>query len=62
MKHAQKYIDMFKTECHDRGKKIDKDNEQDWLSLTYGWAIAKGMSIGKAYDFALYIRYHTDLG
>lgn len=56
------YTKMFKTECHDRSKEIDYSQEQDWYSLTLGWAIGKGLEPEEAHDFALHIRYHTDLG
>ena len=37
-------------------------SDVDWHSLTFGWAIAKGLSPEDAYEFADYIRYDTDLG
>jgi hypothetical protein len=52
---------QFKTECHDHGSEIDPENNHDWLSLTIGWAIAKGLSPDNANDFAIYIRYSTNL-
>ena len=52
----------FKKEIHDKSKEIDPSNEQDWFSLTLGWAIAKGMNINQAYKFARHIRYNTNLG
>lgn len=58
----QELIDQFKIECHDRASEIDEANDQDWLSLTLGWAIAKGLSPSDAWDFALHIRYETELG
>lgn len=58
----QELIDLFKTECHDRAEEIDESNEQDWFSLTLGWAIAKGLSPDEAHKFALHIRYKTELG
>lgn len=54
--------DDFKKNVNDRAKEIDPDKEHDWLSLTLGWAIAKGLEPEKAVEFALHIRYHTDLG
>lgn len=53
---------LFKSEVHDRASEIDESNEEDWFSLTLGWAIAKGLSPEDSHDFALYIRYDTDLG
>ena len=55
-------IKQFAVECHDRGSEIDPDNERDWLSLTLGWALAKGLTPSQAHDFALHIRYQTNLG
>jgi hypothetical protein len=55
-------IELFKTECSDRASEIDADSSQDWLSLTLGWAVAKGLTPEEAYDFALHIRYKTYLG
>lgn len=52
----------FKTEMHDRASEIDPDNEQDWFSLTLGWAIATGQPLEAAHEFARYIRYETELG
>lgn len=59
---SEELIKLFKTECHDRAGEIDPENERDWYCLTLGWAIAKGLSPSDAYDFALHIRYKTDLG
>ncbi len=53
-------IEQFKVEVHDANEELEPD--LDILSLTVGWAIAKGMKPGAAYDFALHIRYQTTLG
>jgi len=53
---------MFKKEASDKSNRIDANNELDWYSLTLGWAIGKGLSPTRAINFALYIRYNTDLG
>lgn len=53
---------QFKTEISDRAVLIDPDQEEDWKSLTLGWAIAKGLTPKQAQDFALHIRYETELG
>jgi hypothetical protein len=58
----EQLIELFKTECSDRALAIDPDSEQDWFSLTLGWAVAKGLDPEAAYDFAVHIRYKTDLG
>lgn len=61
-KDKKRYTAEFKAEVSGRAKQVDPSNEQDWFSLTLGWAIAKGMTPKVAYNFALYIRYHTKLG
>lgn len=59
---------QFKTEVTDPVQSFnsgEEDNwtmEQDFCSLTIGWAVAKGLSLDHAYTFALHIRYHTNLG
>jgi len=53
---------QFKSEVSDRSKEVDAEDEYDWLSLTVGWALAKGLSPKEAAAFALYIRYETELG
>jgi hypothetical protein len=58
----EQLIELFKTECSDRASEIDTDSSQDWFSLTLGWAVAKGLTPEAAYDFAVHIRYKTDLG
>jgi hypothetical protein len=55
-------IMSFKREVSDRAHEIDPNNEQDWFSLTLGWAIARGFSPEAAHEFASFIRYKTDLG
>jgi hypothetical protein len=55
-------IDQFKTEVSDRADDVDPSSDHDWFSLTLGWAIAKGLEPEPAHTFAIYIRYHTDLG
>mgnify|MGYP003333640418 FL=1 len=52
----------FKREVDDRAKDVDPGNEQDWFSLTLGWAIAKGLEPEEAHKFAIHIRYYTALG
>lgn len=56
------YENSFKIHVHNHGTEIDPDDEQDWYSLTLGWALAKGLSIEQSHKFATHIRYHTDLG
>lgn len=33
----------------------------EWYDLTVGWALAKGLPPADAIDFAIYVRYHTQL-
>ncbi len=64
------YSDEVKKELTERFKmevsifphEVDPDSEEDWKSLTIGWAIAKGLNPTDARKFAIYIRYQTDLG
>ena len=56
------YTIAFVNAIHDRAIEIDPTNEQDWYSLTLGWAIGKGLTPDEAHDFARYIRYKTDWG
>ena len=58
----EQMLDLFKTECYDRALEIDPNNILDWFSLTIGWAISKGLSTIDANDFAIHVRYETDLG
>lgn len=66
---TEEMVAKFKAECHDRSHLIDPSNEEDWKSLTLGWAVANGMDpdpeLGdpdnNAHNFARYMRYHTDL-
>lgn len=48
---------LFKEEVCDRSKEIDSSEEQDWFSLSLGWAIAKGLTPDAAWDFAIFVRY-----
>jgi len=52
---------LFKTEVTDRSSEIDPGEEHDWLSLSIGWAIAKGLSPAETHEFALHLRYSTNL-
>jgi hypothetical protein len=53
---------VFKGQVSNKSDKLDPGASLDWYSLTVGWAIAMGVNVRKAHDFALYIRYDTDLG
>lgn len=57
----QIYTEEFEREVHVKARQVDPSNEQDWYSITLGWAIAKGMSPRVAHTFATYIRYETEL-
>lgn len=48
---------IFYKEVTKRAKAIDPLDEQDWYSLSLGWAIAKGLSPANAHEFSLHIRY-----
>lgn len=56
----EKWVNLFSDETSD--KNIDEHSEYDWLSLTVGWAIAKGFSPTEASEFSYFIRYSTNLG
>lgn len=60
--NRKQLIDLFKKEVHEKFKEVDPDDEQDWYSLTLGWAIGKGLPVKEAKEFATFIRYKTDLG
>lgn len=55
-------VEEFEDKVSNKGAEIDSDDEQDWYSLTLGWALAKGFNPDDAHDFARIIRYSTDLG
>lgn len=55
-------VAAFALEVHAHAGEVDPENEQDWYSLTLGWALGKGVSPAGAHEIALYIRYRTDLG
>jgi hypothetical protein len=54
-------VPSFKKNVSDKSGQIDSNNEQDWYSLTLGWALGKGLSVSDAHDFARFIRYHSNL-
>jgi len=61
MENKHHLLPVFKAEIHDRASEIDPSSEQDWFSITLGWAIAKGLTPDEAHAFALHVRYKTDL-
>jgi hypothetical protein len=48
---------MFDKEVRSKGQIIDPENELDWFGLVVGWAIAKGLKVSDARDFASAIDY-----
>jgi hypothetical protein len=52
-----KLYKLFSDEVCTHGKTVDPDDNQDWYSLSIGWAIAKGYSPAQAHTFSLYARY-----
>jgi hypothetical protein len=56
-----KLLHEFKKEVTDYSDSIDPEGEEYWKSLTLGWAIAKGLEHEAAREFAIYVRYNTDL-
>jgi hypothetical protein len=60
-KKYQHWLPLFKAEVTDKAQQIDPDSELHWLALTVGWALAKGMSPDEANEFAVEVRYRTDL-
>lgn len=61
-KETDPIVKQFKSEVSDLSEEIDSADELCWLSLTVGWALAKGMDPETANLFAVWIRYSTDLG
>lgn len=56
-----KLLREFKKEVTDYSDSIDPEGEEHWKSLTIGWAVAKGLEPEAAREFAIYVRYRTDL-
>lgn len=61
-KQRKELTKQFEAEVTNRADEVDPDHIHHWESLTMGWAIAKGLHPEEAYDFAIYIRYETELG
>lgn len=53
---------VFKRLVHDKADEVDSSQEQDWYSLTLGFALGYGWTPSDAHEFATYIRYQTNLG
>lgn len=59
-KHAQ---DVAAFEIDEDTEELPSSfDEQDFYSLTLGWAMAKGLSVDDSFEFARYIRYNTNYG
>lgn len=54
--------ELFKEKVSSRDDEVDPEAELDWFSLTVGFALADGKEPHDAREFALHIRYHTNLG
>lgn len=61
-KWSDDLVKSFKVEVSDKANAIDPSQEEDWKSLTLGWALGKGLDPQTAMEFAIHIRYQTDLG
>jgi hypothetical protein len=47
----------FKTDVCDKSKEIDPGEEYDWFGISYGYFIAKGLSIDHAHKLSIIARY-----
>jgi hypothetical protein len=72
IKPSDALLEKFRTEVHDKASIIDPDNELYWKEITLGWALAQGLdgsvewetdeeAKNNAHNFALYVRYWTDM-
>jgi hypothetical protein len=52
----------FRSEIYGRLCEIDPEGREDVFTLALGWAVAKGMEPRDARDFAIYVRYQSDMG
>jgi len=59
-KERERLTALFKKEVDDHAEAVDPDQEEDWGSLTLGWALAKGVPPDEAREFASHIRYKTE--
>lgn len=59
--HWKPFLTQFKNEVNDKAAEVDPTNEYCWLSLTIGWAIAKGFVPEDASNFAIYVRYDSGM-
>jgi len=42
----------YKENIHDKEKEIDPQRKMDWWDMAFGWALAKGMIVEEASEFA----------
>lgn len=43
-----------------KNKKVDPNDEHEWLTLLYGFLLGKGLKPTAAYELALHQWYHVD--
>lgn len=55
-----KLLKQFHDEISLKASEVDEASNQDWFSLSLGWAIAKGLSPEKAHEFSIFLRYDLD--
>jgi hypothetical protein len=55
-------LEQFRFEVFERMVEVNSGDEEDWYSLTLGWALGKGLEPTDAHDFARFVRYKTDMG
>ena len=55
MENMIKYVEKFKEQVYNRGEEIDPNDDYDWFSLSYGWALGQGLTVKTSYDFAILI-------
>lgn len=68
---SQDLLDKFRREIDDKADVLDPSGDHYWKDITLGWAIANGLSPNSdytdeeaatnAHNFALYVRYQTDM-
>ncbi len=57
------WVEQFKEEIYDKkSTDVDPHNDYYWGSLTYGWALGKGLSPADAKDLEIHIRSETPYG
>ena len=45
-------LSQFKLEVFDKAKIIDPEDEEDWFSMAFGYFLANGIEIPRAYELA----------